>query len=102
MGAPWEVIVGVAAGLSTIIGTTIYFAKATKKLAKGINDVQEGVKCMLRASMLAIYYRHNGEDKMRQYEAENFELQYAAYKTLGGNSFIDNIHEEVKKWEVTR
>jgi hypothetical protein len=52
--------------------------------------------------MLNIYYKRNGEDSIRQWEAENFELMYAAYKSLGGNSFIDNIHEEVKKWEVKR
>ena len=102
MSASWEVIVGVCAGLATIIGTSAYFVNAAKKLNKSIENVQEGVKCMLRASMLNTYYKNNEKDQRKEYEAENFELQYAAYKILGGNSFIDNIHEEVKKWEVTR
>lgn len=69
---------------------------------KTVRHFGEGIKCMLRSMMLSIYYKHNDEDTIRQWEAENFELMYHAYKALGGNSFIDNIHEEVKKWEVTR
>ena len=98
----FNVLVGVCAGLATIIGTTTYFAVAYKKLAKGIKDVQDGVKCMLRASMLSTYYKHNDNDTITQYEYQNFELQYAAYKVLGGNSFVDKIHEDVKKWDIEK
>ena len=69
---------------------------------KTIKAFGNGIKCMLRAAMLATYYKHYEEDKLRQYEAENFEMQYEAYKALGGNSFIDKIHEDIKKWEVTK
>lgn len=92
--------VGVAAGIMTIISTTVYFALAYKRLNKGIKDVQEGVKCMLRGSMLTTYYKHHNEDTITQYEYQNFELQYSAYKALGGNSFIDKVHEDITKWEV--
>ena len=52
--------------------------------------------------MLATYYAHNNEDSITQYEYQNLELQYAAYKSLGGNSFIDKVHEDIKKWEITK
>lgn len=66
----------------------------------GIKDMREAQKCMLRADMLRTYYKHSDEDKIRQYEKENFLLEYKAYKRLRGNSFIDDIAAEVRKWDV--
>ena len=71
-----------------------------RKLQKKFNAVVEGIRCQLRTEMLRTYYRHKDDKKIRQYEKENFEHNYNAYKVLGGNSFIDDIHVEVKSWEV--
>lgn len=86
---------GVIAAAGTVGGVAVWVVRTVARFS-------DGIRCMLRSTMLNIYYKHNGEDSIRQWEAENFELMYAAYKSLGGNSFIDNIHEEVKKWEVKR
>ena len=59
-----------------------------------------GQKCQLRSEMLQVYYHNKDTTKIRQYEYENFVFLYEAYKALKGNSFIDKIYEEVKKWEV--
>ena len=45
-------------------------------------------------------YINRETKQVRQYEFENFEISYAAYKALNGNSFIDKIYEEVHEWEV--
>lgn len=59
-----------------------------------------GLKCLLRSEMLRIYY-HNDEKKvLRQYEYENFEKLYKAYKALKGNSFIDKIWKEIQTWKI--
>lgn len=51
--------------------------------------------------MLSIYYESkDAGGKVRQYDAENFALMYAAYKAMDGNSFIDDINEKVKHMEV--
>lgn len=65
-----------------------------------IRKISNGTKCQLRSEMLRIYYRHLEEQTIRQYEYENFIALYEAYKTLGGNSFIDRIYGEVKKWTI--
>jgi hypothetical protein len=62
--------------------------------------IANGQKCQLRSDMLHIYYNNKDTKKIRQYEYENFVYLYEAYKALKGNSFIDKIYEEVKKWEV--
>ena len=95
-------IAAILAAVGTIGGSLVYFGKVSKKLTDSLNDVQEGVKCMLRAAMLTTYYKGNASNTITQYEFQNFELQYAAYKRLGGNSFVDKIHEDIKDWDVVQ
>ena len=85
----------------TVIFTTlVLFIKPLREKALGTRDIKEGQKCLLRSEMLRVYYKNRSEDKIRQYEYENFVFCYKAYKKLGGNSFIDHIKDEVDKWEV--
>ena len=65
-----------------------------------LSKVTNGQKCLLRSEMLRIYYHHQDSGEIRQYEYENFVMLYEAYKKLKGNSFIDKVYEEVKKWKV--
>lgn len=65
-----------------------------------IGKVMNGQKCLLRAEMLRIYYHNRDDGEIRQYEYENFVMLYEAYKKLKGNSFIDKIYEEVRKWKI--
>lgn len=86
-------ITGVAAVLALLI-------KPIRLRLFGIADIRDGQKCLLRSDMLRMYYRHCESRTIRQYEYENFEYEYNAYKALGGNSFIDKIHAEVKTWKI--
>lgn len=65
-----------------------------------LGKVMSGTKCLLRSEMLRIYYRHQDTGEIRQYEYENFVYLYEAYKKLKGNSFIDKVYAEVKKFKV--
>lgn len=65
-----------------------------------MTKIFSGQKCLLRSEMLRIYYHNKDTAKIRQYEYENFVMLYEAYKGLKGNSFVDKIYEEVKKWQV--
>lgn len=64
------------------------------------HKIKRGQLCQLRSDMLTIYYHNKEDKKIRQYEYENFEMMYKAYKALGGNSFIDKIKKDVEGWEV--
>lgn len=59
-----------------------------------------GMRCLLRSEMLRTYYHNKEREKIRQYEKENFIYLYKAYKALKGNSFIDDIYNEIRTWEV--
>lgn len=93
-------IVTVCGGITTISVMLIAIVKPIREKVFGTKEIKDGMKCQLRADMLHTYYKRKDEQKIRQYEAENFEFEYKAYKALKGNSFIDKIKLEVDKWEV--
>lgn len=100
MGEILHNIAGFCSKITVITAAIVLFVKPLREKALGIKDIQEGQKCLLRAEMLRVYYKNRTEDKISQYEYENFVFCYKAYKKLGGNSFIDHIKNEVDKWEV--
>jgi hypothetical protein len=66
----------------------------------GVCKLIAGQKCLLRSEMLRIYYNHQKEKTIRQFEFENFFALYSAYKSLHGNSFIDKVKAEIQSWTV--
>ena len=98
-----EIVAAIAQIATMITGIAAVLALLIKPLRLrlfGISDIRDGQKCLLRSDMLRMYYRHCESRTIRQYEFENFEYEYKAYKALGGNSFIDKIHAEVKTWKI--
>lgn len=84
----------------TLIGEIGVLAGAIIPVIVIIVKIMNGQKCQLRSEMLQIYYHNKDAGKIRQYEYENFVYLYEAYKALKGNSFIDKIYTEVKRWEI--
>ena len=93
-------IVAVCGCISTIATACILFIKPLREWLLGTKQVREGLRCQLRSDMLHTYYRHREEESLRQYEKENFLMEYQAYKALKGNSFVDDIAKTVRDWEV--
>lgn len=89
-------IAEIASAVSALIGILV----AVRKFAKWCDNITEGEKCHLRSDMLQTYYRHKAEKRIRQYERENFDKLFKAYRALGGNSFIEDIYKEVKTWTI--
>lgn len=58
------------------------------------------IKCSLRNDILDIWDKCRIEKKITKYQLEAIELSYTEYKKLKGNSFVDNIHEKVKTFEI--
>jgi hypothetical protein len=72
--------------------------EADEKIRK--ENQQETYRCILRNTITEFYYKHRIDSEMRQYEYENLSKIYTQYKTLGGNSFIDKIWDEIKEWRI--
>lgn len=86
--------------LTSISAASVLIIKPIREKVLGIKREDDGVKCLLRSDMLRTYYRHREVKQIRQFEYENFILEYKAYKAMKGNSFIDHIKTEVDEWEV--
>ena len=93
-------LVVVCGGLSTIATACMLFIRPLRERLLGTKQVRDGLRCQLRSDMLHTYYKHREEETIRQFELENFILEYDAYKALKGNSFIDKIATKVKAWDV--
>lgn len=63
-------------------------------------DVVEAVKCLLRNDILNIYERCKDAKKITRYQLQSVHLSYSIYKKLKGNSFIDEIMQEIKEFEI--
>jgi hypothetical protein len=84
----------------TLIAEILALVGVVTPIFAKIHKLSEGTKCQLRSEMLRIYYHNRDSKTIRQYEYENFVMLYEAYKALKGNSFIDKIYDEVKKWTI--
>lgn len=93
-------ITAVCGCIASIVSAVVLCVKPLREKVFGLCEIFRGLKCMLRSDMLRTYYKHSTERRIRQHERENFEAEYKAYKALGGNSFIDEIHKEVAKWKI--
>ncbi len=91
-----EAIAKVIGTFATIGGAIVFMYKIWQEQKKS----KAGQLCLLRQEMLKIYYKHRDDKTIRQYEAENFVMMYQAYKARGGNSFIDEVHENVTSWKL--
>ena len=91
---------GIVGCVSTLVTAVVLLIKPIRDKVLGFGDIFTGMKCLLRADMLRVYYKHHERNEIRQHERENFDSEYRAYKALGGNSFMDSIYQEVSKWEV--
>lgn len=85
------------AGLITtgIMGYLIARVKEYKAL-------KEGLKCLLRSNITSKYYVYKELGEIPHYEKENMLLMYEQYKKMGGNSFIDDIMEEIKDLPIKK
>ena len=81
-------------------GHLLLLLRPVREALTGTKHLREGQKCLLRSNMLHTYYKNRDHSAIRQYEYENFLLEYRAYKALRGNSFIDRIYQEVKTWDI--
>ena len=86
--------------IATIISAVLILLGVAVPVFVWVHRIVEGQRCQLRTAMLSTYYRCKEKDEIRQYERENFDKLYHAYKKLGGNSFVDDIYKEIRTYDV--
>lgn len=94
------VIVQWAKDICSIATCAALIIKPVREWIMGTEAIREGQRCLLRAEIVRMYYRHRENKTLREYEFKLLEQCYQAYKALGGNSFIDHIYAEMQEWEI--
>ena len=65
-----------------------------------VKKINKSAKCTLRNDILDIYDRCKDQRKITYYQLQSINYSYDRYKELKGNSFVDEIIEKVKKFEL--
>ena len=83
-----------------IITCSAIMIKPARDWIMGTEAIKEGQRCLLRAEIVRMYYRHKEDRCLREFEFKLLEQCYKAYKSLKGNSFIDHIYQEMMEWDI--
>lgn len=86
---------------AAVVSEVLILIGAAVPVVVWVHRIVDGQRCQLRTAMLQTYYHCKESETIRQYERENFDKLYQAYKKLGGNSFVDDIYKEIRTYNVT-
>ena len=96
----FAVIVEWAKDICSIATCAALLIRPVREWIMGTEAIREGQRCLLRAEIVRMYYRHKDDKALKEYEFKLLEQCYKAYKILKGNSFIDHIHQEMMEWDI--
>ena len=65
-----------------------------------VHNINKSTKCTLRNDILDIYDRCKENGKITHYQLQSIMYSYDRYKSLKGNSFVDEIIERVQDFEL--
>jgi hypothetical protein len=60
----------------------------------------EVLKELLRERIMAIYGRNRTIRRLEEHEKIELERSYSSYKSINGNSYIDDYYKRMLTWEV--
>ena len=95
-----KIVGGVASSIVTIVTLLTITIKPLRERLFARSKEKEGMKCLLRNSIIRTYYAYQDEKQIPEYEFRNIVLMYDSYVSLGGNSFIKKIYEEMCTWTI--
>lgn len=99
-------ILTLVTGIMTSLGIiSNYFVKKLKlkfndEFKESISPFYKAMQCSLRNDILTIYTMRKEEKKLSVIENQAINYSFEAYKAIGGNSFVENLVNEINSWEV--
>lgn len=95
-------IVTTASGIVCLLTLASLLIKPVREWMLGAKEQKDGIKCLLRAEIVKMYYKHQDKEELHEYEWAMLDACYQAYRRLKGNSFIVKLYEEMKTWTIVR
>lgn len=77
-----------------------FFAGELIALWGFVTNINKSTKCTLRNDILNIYDRCKEQKSITRYQLQSITYSYDRYKKLKGNSFVDEIMEKIKDFEL--
>ena len=93
----WTTIVVTALTVAGAITTTIITSRQTRKDIKKVSVAQLD---LMRNEIVKIYYKRQDIKELYQHERESLDKLYEGYHNGGGNSFVEDIYNEMRHWKV--
>ena len=80
----------------------VAFLGSVIAILRKLRVIVDANKCQLRSNITASYYRHCDEPNptLREYERKNLDEMYNGYHTLRGNTFVNDLYEKMRHWNV--
>ena len=68
---------------------------------KVVDNIATGIQSLLRSQMVDTYNVYHKKGSIPMWVKNSFDDCFRNYKLLGGNGFMDNIHEIVMEMPLT-
>lgn len=103
----WEVVFGLLglflSGMSGFLSAKVKEYKRKDAEYKKRDKIQEeALKCILRSNITSKYYVYTELKEIPYYEKENINYMHEQYKSMGGNSYIDEIITEINRLPIKK
>ena len=85
-----------------VTGLLGYFSGKVKNYKEKDLRQEEALKCLLRSNITSKYYVYSEMGSIPYYEKENIDRMFEQYKIMGGNSYVDQIVDEINRLPIKR
>lgn len=96
-----NIIISVIGGFVSIV-TCIIANRTSKKIDVNHREMNKALLSMMRNDIKDIYYRNKDNRALKEYERQSLDYLVKGYEEMGGNSFVADIYQEMRKWSVER
>lgn len=87
--------------LTTLIGMLLGFlVKSLTKKSKKEKAKDEALLALLRHEIVNVYVAHKDTKALPYFLKESVLIIYEVYHALGGNSFVEQLINEMRLWKV--
>lgn len=94
------VIVAFISSFASCLSVALPLVFQTKKERKNqFKEIKDGLICSLRNDILQIYLKNKDQQEFTLLEKQTINYSYRIYKSYGGNSFIQDIVDEMNAWK---
>ena len=87
----------------SVISIVTIIVTAIRRKRDNSKALAEGMKDLLRSEMEKMYYKNLSTQTLREYERKSLDSLFNAYHNgLHGNTFADDLYEEMRDWQILR